>query len=638
MHQEDNGLPEAMGLRQGGPLVCSLVCVVFYCVLAVWVRGVRWDESFEFAQVIAGWVHYPDGHPMHRHAHNLFTAQTYGLAALMQFVRSEAVLNGLRNTLFLLSVVLPPFLLTVALARARIGEDRAVWWGHAAALLALLGIHREFFSTYPVQVWPDLYSNGAIGLGWALLTLALFLMDCNRVAFLLAGVMPIIHAGQWPPVLVFAGLYAVHRQCAQPAEFRRELLWFLGGLLLTALFAMAYLHYRVPPPGSGPYAAPVEAQAVYQGFMTHAASHRSLPWGTGQVLMMGFVLLAGLTLWEDGQSSAGRGPWSWLALYGIIVALLVWGTMGIHLALGPKTPRIFLAWMPYRLINHLGPLLIAMIVSKLAKHTRAQTGVLAVGLALVFGVLRPLLRHALDVSFYERYLGGGEGVLFLLYGAAIITICRAGASLHRFRTWRGILLSGAWFGLAVMHQFGAACVLAGALLGLPARVWPREAKDSRVLACLCATVAVVLLTEQWSERDHLPRTSFEAEAKAHLDTVGDEDTLVLAHYYEEGLQAKLGKPIMSDMATITWIPYEPDLGPALYKLYRDLYGIDLISGQMVEGWRNWPEKTTREWAQLAQEYGFQYVLTRRRVRLLLPEVELPDASETDTSHLYRIGP
>ena len=37
---------------------------VAFSVVAMLLRGVRWDENFEFAQAMTGQVPYPDGHPM----------------------------------------------------------------------------------------------------------------------------------------------------------------------------------------------------------------------------------------------------------------------------------------------------------------------------------------------------------------------------------------------------------------------------------------------------------------------------------------------------------------------------------------------------------------------------------------------
>ena len=65
------------GLRNG-----VLLWLVFGAA-AVALRGVRWDEDYEFAQAILRSIPYPEGHPLFQYTRGMFSVQPYSLAALM---------------------------------------------------------------------------------------------------------------------------------------------------------------------------------------------------------------------------------------------------------------------------------------------------------------------------------------------------------------------------------------------------------------------------------------------------------------------------------------------------------------------------------------------------------------------------
>src|SRR5690606_10721773 len=121
---------------------------------------VRWDENYEFAQVIAGTVPYPPDHPLPQYVRGMFSLQTQSLAWLMAITENALLLNGARNVLCLFMTVFPAHLIALALT------GRAVW-GLSAGALTLMGVHTGFFSSYPIEVLPGLYSNGTVGMGCA---------------------------------------------------------------------------------------------------------------------------------------------------------------------------------------------------------------------------------------------------------------------------------------------------------------------------------------------------------------------------------------------------------------------------------------------------------------------------------------
>ncbi len=586
-----------------------------FCVLAVAVRGVRWDENYEFAQVLLGQIAYPDSHPLAQYVHRFYSLQTWSLAALMKGFPGPLPANGLRNVMFLLATVWPPFLLAALLA----GRVR---WGHAAALLVLMGIHVPFYSNYPVQVWPGLYSNGHIGLGWALLTVTFLLFGYWRTGSLMLGLMPAVHMGQFPPVLAWALLrgFWLWRQ-GRREDIRHAAPWCLAGAAMSGVFWIIQRSFVLPVPTTGPYACAVDPGAVFRGYMMQFAGHRDIPWDTGHIVMVGALLLTvAAARWKEGPG----GPWWWLAAYVGIIATLVWGIMVVQIQLGLATPRMLLAWMPYRLINHLSPILLAMMAALLGEKTPGRPWLAG---ALAYGAVRPVLGSLLPAAIFTRYFAMGDAVFFALMGATAVML----AWVLRNDRWFCIpwmaLVSAGLILLDMVHQFGAACCVLGggaavASLLRPFAVHPRW----NVLGAACGIVLMlVLLAGQWHQREHLPVSAFERQVRRYLDEKQEPGAMILVHYQQESLQARLGHPVMTDMATLTWIPYQPSLGPALYKMYRDLYGITLLEhthqpGSSPPWFEVWPAKTKEEWRRLGKEYGFHYIITPAFMKLGLPKI------------------
>lgn len=596
-----------------------------FCIVAVAVRGVRWDENYEFAQVLLGQVAYPDGHPLAQYVHGFYSLQTWSLAALMKLLPGTLAANGLRNALFLLATVWPPFLLgTLLSGRAR--------WGHAAALLVLMGIHVSFYSNYPVLVWPGLYSNGHIGLGWALMTLTLLLFGYARSGGLMLGLMPAIHMGQCPPLWCWAvirGIWFWRR--GQRDELRRTAPWLLAGIAASVLFGILQHRFALPPPATGPYASSLAPQTVLHGYMTHFPEHRAIPWDTGQiVVVMAVLLTAPAARWLR----MGRDGSLWLGGYAWIVAAIVWSCMAIQSFMGAATPWVVTGWMPYRLINHLSPPLIAIFAALLGEKAAGRPWLAA---ALLFGVLRPLLGVLLPETLFARYFAMGDAVFFALAGAAAVLLAKAGRQERTYRLFWMALAGLGIVALGLVHQFGAACCLLGAAAAAASQrshlfTHPRW----NTLAAFCgAALLCLLLFDQGQRREHLPVTPLELQVRRYLDEHGESDALLLVPFQQESLQARLGHPVMTDMATLTWIPYRPSLGPSLCKMYKDLYGIAIVSsGEEPPGprWFDvWRARTRAEWQGLAAEYGFQFVLVPAFLTLDLPKVV-----EDATGSLYAI--
>lgn len=639
--------------RLAHPYLAGALLWTLFSVIMVFLRGVRWDENYEFAQVILGVTPYPADHPLAQYVSHFFSLQTYGLAVLMHFFTGPALPNAVRNILFLMATVLPPFLFGARLTRRPL-------YGHAAAVLVLMGIHVPFFSTYPVQVWPGMYSNGHIGQGLVLLALYFILAGHFRSGYLLAGLLPAIHLGQFPPLALWIGLRLlwVRRGERSGAEWRAAWRWLGAGVFLSCLFWVVQHQFALPPPVEGAYTSAISPTEVFRGYMAHHASHRSVPWGTGHMALIAFILLASAAAWREAREGEPCGFVYWLSIYGGLAATLVWGIMAVHLWLGADIPQYLIGWMPYRLINHISPLLIPLLVAMVIGERNDGTGRLLLFFALFYGLLRPAVAGILPESIYNRYVATGEAVYFALYGAAYVRLAWACRGERRFLLWWWPLLGIALSVLAYRHQFGTACVVSGAAAAcilefsaaqftafstrfsgrLTAAVrHAAEAISPAHITAIAGMVLILMAAEQTCSREHLPVTPFERQVRAYLAAQGESGAMILVRHQQETLQARLQHPVMTDMATITWVPYRPALGPSLYKMYRELYGINLAprGDEPVHerAWFEvWPAKTRDEWIRLSREYGFHYIMTPPFMQL-----DLPCILEDETGRLYQVS-
>ena len=626
--------------------VFGLVFCLLFCVAAVMLRGVRWDETWEYAQTMTGKAPYPEGHPMLRYTFGAYSLPNYVSAGMLWIGLGPEWICGFRNVLFLFATVSPVFLITSVLARNML-------WGCVAALLALEGIYLEFDGSYPLMTWPELYSNGHIGGGWALFSLGLLMAGFPEAAFLLTGLMPCIHVGQIMPLFLVAALYLFSEALAgNRASVKRLLAWFLAGLAVSVFFlAVQKTIFAAPAPTSGPYFSNEDPHALWQSYTAYHDIHRQPPPGNGQVIVIGMILLsAGAAYLETRYASVKglslhRRPFLILLAYSAIIGAIVWGAMLLNAISGGNLPFFLVGWMPYRLVNHIGPLLLCAVIGILCARKETQgivssSSVFVLG-AIVYYLVLPLLPHVAGSSIWSRYLAKGDGLLFALYGAALGRIAAINwESTLGAKGW--LIVSGlALAALAGYHHFGAACAAAGLTLSLLAcGTSPRLTRLAHVratpgvAAALCAVLALVICGQQWQTRRSLPASDFDRRISEYLREQGDPGAMLAGPPDEFMLQARTGHPVFAEAATASYLTYMPELGPVFQKMLFDMYGLRYgrTSGAKTTPWQDlWRARTREEWQRLASEYSFEYVIVYDSMPL-----DLPLAFRDGTNALYQV--
>jgi hypothetical protein len=587
---------------------------------------------------MTGLVPYPDGHPLPQYTRAAYNLQFYSTALLLWLTRSDAVVCGFRNLLFILSTVLPMYMLTATLSRR-------VSVGCIATALFLAGIHLEFDGSYPQFLWPGMFSNGHIGIGYTLIVLALFAGGYTRAAALAVGLMPCIHLGQMAPMLLLGGVYAIALwRIGSLGTLRKILPWFFGGLAVCLIFLLIQRSFVLPPPDSGPYAARGDVQAIWEGRLGGDDMHRSIPVGNSHIVAGGLLLLGlmAIAAWPAGllRDSA----WRWVLAYALCVLAVVYGIIVLHLMWRQHTPYLVLGWLPYRLSNHLSPILIAAVVSILLapkKATRlAASGSCVLVASLAFILIKDHTGALIGENFYSRYLKTTDSVFFFLYGAALALLFLAAKDWYAEspkkyrRRFMGILAVNAAgiAALCAVHQFGAACVTVGwiamlTLARIPQLSLPSAAMTRRVLGshALCVTLGALLVTSiLWSEhtnREHLPVGVFERKVVDYLDEQGDTTALLVGGPYQLLLQAQTGHPVMADMATSFHSSYMPSLGPSIQGMLEPIYGIRLertAEAPALASWEEvWEARSSREWRELGEKFSFKYVIAPRELEINL---------------------
>ena len=286
--------------------------------------------------------------------------------------------------------------------------------------------------------------------------------------------------------------------------------------------------------------------------------------------------------------------------------------MAVHAWLGPEIPFLLIAWMPYRLINLIPPVLLAVVAGTLVVRWPAR-GRWFLAAALLVGLLQPVWPYIVGAGLHQRYLAGGEGVACGVYGLALAALApRSG----RARVIAAALLLLLLAPLAMFHQFAAACVTAGLAVAYAAgRLGPAAGAFRRPAAWAAGVVtllaAVGLLWHQIQYREQLPRSSFQAAARAALEDA--EGVLLLGPPDSILLQAAVGQAVLAEVATPSLISYVPAIGPAIDQLYRDVYGYGFTfpaPGQASpRPWTElWRARSAEEWRAIAETYGITHVI------------------------------
>lgn len=613
---------------------------VVFSVVAVALRGVRWEETYEHALIITGTVPYPAGHPCFIYCRNVFSGQSYLSALLLYVIDSPLLINGYRNVLQLAFCTVPVFLLGTRFSGR-------TFYGHIAVVLVLAGIHQGLQSYYPIESWPHMYAIGQIGTGYALLVFALLLYGCWRSVWLLLGLMVAIHIGQLPIIGAIAGiqwLIACYR--GDRVRVVQALGYFSLGVLPCVLFYVfqrTFLH--VPLPTENAYAATGDIHAIWAAYTEHYDLHRGFarlnPFWKSWIGVVIVLFLAGMGASRMGRPSLSTRDHRWTAGYGALLAGVVGCIWILHQGLGGDIPYLMLGWMPYRLTNHLAILLVPLALGVLAqtptdKSWRPFAPQVFVFLVLLWMASQPAWQLLLPEILYIRYIGNSDAALWLLCGGALA------AAWHTLNFHRGrLLVSGLLLGIGALvlgwlSPFALAVTLAGFMacsLLLRYEKFCEIAGPVKAYQCIAlVTLFVLLLLKQGGHREHLPIRPLQQDVVAYLAEQGESEAMLVPPYWDVAWLARTRHPIFADYQAAHHMTYIPALAPALKKMHAEVYGFT-VDGPSGTPLAPWPDRSPGAWERLGEAYGFRYILAPSEMTLHLPPV-----LEGQPYNLYRVVP
>jgi hypothetical protein len=591
------------------PLGRHLVFLAALAVAAVLIRGVRWDECYERAQVLAGLVQYPAGHPLYQYAHNAFSLQYHLSALLFELIPSAALLCALRQTLAICATVMPVFLL------ANLISGR-IMPGYVAAALALFGSLRAFASYYPIFDWPDKFTCGHIGMGFMLITLYLALRGSTGTALFGLGASPAIHVGQTPVLALTMMLHTIGKALR---ERDRRWVRHAAPLLIAGVAVSAgtwlWIHAQwASAPAAGPYAEnPSTAVELWRGYSHGEDIHRVFPRFNpslhSHLLALMALSLGGLALLRRARREKNIA--AWLLVYIALSVAVFYGVMAAESIMGDNLPPIATIWMPYRLMNHVAVILLAMAAGIAGS---AAFGAPALAAAAAYPLISSLFSFIMPEPLWQRYMNAPEAAVFFLVGAAAAVITRDSSKKALYLTFPVFLA------IALFHQFGAACMGAGyAAVWVSARVvrtgpWWRQATAAFLVAA-----TAMMLSNQWEHRADPPVTAFQREVRAYLDAHGPAQAMLVIPHWEIDYQEATGHPVLYTFETPQLLTYMPAIAPTVINMRKDIY--DIVLGRMwyydLDAWKN---RTRGEWRELAERYKFHYVISPNTVGLDLEPV------------------
>lgn len=592
------------------PLAWHLAFLIALAIAAVLIRGVRWDETYERAQVLTGLVQYPAGHPLYQYSHNAFCLQYYLFALQFKLIPSAAVLCGLRQCLAICATILPVFLLTHLLSRRILA-------GYVAALLALWGALRAFGSYYPIFDWPDKFTSGHIGMGFMLVTLYLALSGRTGAALSGVGASPAIHVGQTPVLALVAGLHTVVKLvCERDRRWIRRAAPLLFAGIAVSAGTLLWMHAQwAAAPHSGPYAEdPSAAIDLWRGYSHVEDIHRVFPRFNpnlhSHLLAVMALTLGAFAAWRFPHKSS-REAAAWLLAYCTFSAAVFYFVMAATVIFGDDLPPMATVWMPYRLMNHVAVILLAMAAG-ITGSVSFGGPALAAGAA--YPVIASLSSLVMPELLWQRYMNAPEAAVFFLVGSAAAVLA-AGTSKKSL-----YLVLPAFFFIAWFHQFGASCMAAGYAI-----VWASSRAGQfrfdwryAAAACLCVGLAI-MLAGQWRHRATLPATPFQRDVRTYLDEHGPAQAMLVVPHWEINYQEATGYPVLYTFETPQLLTYMPAIAPAVINIRKDIY--DIVLGRMwhydLDAWKRRPRA---EWQALSDRYGFQYVISPKSVQLDLDPV------------------
>lgn len=617
---------------------------LLYCLLNPAVL----DEVVIPAQIIAGAVHYPEGHPHNIYYQEAFSLTNYLAAAGLRLGLDALALSRIRNAWFLFSSVYTSFALALLLIR----QPR---WAHVSGVLTACNLIVPFGGAYPIFVPPAFWSHGHIGLQTALLSAALLLAGYARTGGFLLGLLPSVHAAMalvlWPWGLAY--LFA--------RKLRQAVIPLVCGVIACAILA-AIIWLQAPSSRVlPPYDPQLDGRAVLEAFTTYTDVHRQLPSLFSLAYLansLAFFVLGALFLWSPGKpdaaapSPSARSTGAWLLLLAAISWAIVYAAWIVH-----RWHGILPTWvsvvMPYRFSNVSATLILPLSVALLARlDERVGTGGRRVLMLLTIALLVAAGHQTLMTGGWSSAMQPRDLLIVVLWGFVLGGyLCTPGSGwdtrLLGFRL--AIAGSSAILGFGIYAavgrrptiEFGLAMACAGSALAIVqtvSRGWRTEDRGRRwsfidvAFAVVCIAAGLATLHNRYPDRAvgtaGMTISAFDRELSEWLSQhAGSQELIAVPVDPVLELQAKTAHPVLAEAETLWLMSYSPKLAGVVGAIARDIYGVDYTDTSQIERLKRtgtptdpvwldaWRTRSPAAWASLRRKYGVRLVLSSTPLQL-----------------------
>jgi hypothetical protein len=586
--------------------------------LALW----NWQWAVEHAQVLAGLVTYPPDSPVAIAHARLWSLVPQCGALLLSLGMSETVLSQILSGLLGLVSFQALALVCYALGRNAV-------MAIAAPFVIFISQASNYGIVYPIALLASPHTYGVIGLSLAVLCVGLLGIGWYRTGGFLLALTPAVQVtlGAWTMAIVMLAVLVDRELRPELRKGARAVL--MGAALTLVSFG---IHRALAPPV--PAIDAETASRFFRSFVTFWDWHRQPVPLTSRGVMITAESIAVAAVWLAGPARSFPASSRFLLWF---VAISGAGSIGLAAwssVFAASLPDWVLLLMPGRLIN-VNILMAAAVLAGLLATAQQKT----VRRFVIVAASALLLSRG---SLLWLFLGRGPLPVFDFQSGAVLTV---GAVVAIGSALLSRRISVADRG-AVRHHAARAAEPDPDVTS-PGTSPAIRRRRARTLVLGAASVAgfVLLAILAIAESDRFqagrdlvmsdwttdPLLAETARGSGPLLTGG---SLFL-------VQLRTRRPVLLDGGTLDTLPYAIEAGPAMDRILRDVYGIDLFnpppearnSGAVPpEANRQvWSAFSRVRWQEIGREYGVKQVLTPARWKL-----DLPLVASSDEFELYEI--
>jgi hypothetical protein len=483
------------------------------------------------------------------------------------------------------------------------------------AFVIFLSGAAEFGGTYPIDLMGTSHTYGALGLSAVVLAASLLGAGCYRLGGLLLGALPAIHPslGIWCGLITAIAVASDFKRLT--TQLREGLPWFVAGCGLTAASLAVHLAIARSVP-------PVQTEVASRyltSFIAFWDSHRRAPDlnnlgvylnNPAVRLSIGLVPLA--LVWVLVLPDRLPRAAHFLLRFILATACLAISLILFSLMTGGWLPGFVQILMPMRILNIVGMTFAALLFGLVAASIPTPWGPLAWLMVSIALLLADRSRVAIGNVFVRPLTEGLSSLAVMTVTAIVVTL------------WAYLRKSNAGAVAVEHHRSGTMTVTVAAL------------RMAFIAALILYWVPSAEVTEPrpllFRDRAHDPVFAAAAAEKGLLLT-GDGLHLI---------QLRTRRPVLLDGGGLDGLVYSLEAAPAMDRILREVYGVDLLDPSSREGmWtatippvanqRTWEKYSRQRWLEIRHTYNVTQVLTPPDWRL-----DLPTAVRTQDMRLYQI--